>query len=156
MPLSRAWTASVLCRWLAGVNQRITPPLFYSVNFLQSIFLSSLIIYLYYTTGGVKCQGFINLSFGNRERNRTSPNRWIPSQYSFLPAGDLIEKISHPLPRRQGRLQKVSHFLLSSYIYYYTKSGSESQGFINLLFNNYLAPPFVLVLSAYVGLWPAS
>jgi len=39
MPLSRAWTASVLCRWLAGANQRITPPLFYSVNFLQSIFL---------------------------------------------------------------------------------------------------------------------
>ena len=96
---------------------------------------------------GIKSQGFINLSFGNRERNRTLPNQWIPSQYPFLPAGDLIEKISHPLPRRQGRLQKVSHFLISSYIYYYTVNPSKSQGFINLLFNNYLpAPPFVLVL----------
>ena len=56
----------------------------------------------------------------------------ISDQNSFLPAGDLIEKISHPLPRRQGRLQKVSHFLISSYIYYYTVNPTKSQGFINL------------------------
>ena len=37
--LSRTHTTSVLCRWLAGANQRITPPLFYTVNFLQIIFL---------------------------------------------------------------------------------------------------------------------
>ena len=37
--LSCAWTTSKLCRWLAGVYQRITAPLFYSVNFLQSIFI---------------------------------------------------------------------------------------------------------------------
>jgi len=37
--LSRTHTTSVLCRWLAGMNQRITPPLFYLVNFLQIIFL---------------------------------------------------------------------------------------------------------------------
>ena len=45
----------------------------------------------------------------------------------FFPAGDLIEKISHPLAQRQGRLQKGSHFLLSSYIYYYTVAGSQCQ-----------------------------
>ena len=50
---------------------------------------------------------------GNRERNRTSPNQWIPSQYSFFPAGNLIEKISHPLTLRQGRFQRGSHIPLS-------------------------------------------
>ena len=37
MTLSRTWTASKLCRWLAGENQRIYSPLFYSVIFLQII-----------------------------------------------------------------------------------------------------------------------
>ena len=50
---------------------------------------------------------------GDRERNRTSPNQWIPSQYSFLPAGNLIEKISYPLTLRQGRFQRGSHIPLS-------------------------------------------
>ena len=42
--LSCAWTTSKLCRWLAGVYQRITAPLFYLVNYNSHLILSSLIV----------------------------------------------------------------------------------------------------------------
>ena len=45
IPLSRVCSALVLCRWLAGVYQRITTPLFLMVINCQFIvFLSSLIV----------------------------------------------------------------------------------------------------------------
>ena len=48
--------------------------LFYSVIFLQIIFLSSLIIYLYYTTHLVLCQVFI-IAFIRRSGKESNPTQ---------------------------------------------------------------------------------
>ena len=46
MPLSRTWTASKLCRWLGGSNQRIPAPYFIRSSVLRSYLLSLVVISL--------------------------------------------------------------------------------------------------------------
>ena len=60
LSLSRTYTALVLCRWLAGVYQRITTPLFYSVNFLNPyVFYPLSLLQDHYTTTMRECQVFM-------------------------------------------------------------------------------------------------
>ena len=46
MPLSRTWTASKLCRWLGGSNQRNPAPYFIRSSVLRSYLLSLVVISL--------------------------------------------------------------------------------------------------------------
>ena len=132
--LERCIQSAVTTMWgipLAG--SRISLPILFGHQFSEHIsFFSHYLLILYHTLSALSSVYYNVSGVCRRERNRTSPNQWIPSQYSFLPAGDLIEKISHPLPRRQGRFQRGSQVPLSSYIYYYTVNPTKSQGFINL------------------------
>ena len=86
--LSCAWTTSKLCRWLAGVYQRITAPLFYSVNFLQSIFLLlSLSTYIIPWLAS-KVKGLLIFLSVTQEGNRTHhfnpPLGWAPRLFRAI------------------------------------------------------------------------
>ena len=81
--LSCAWTTSVLCRWLAGDNQRIPIPYFiWSTSSIHFSF-SFLILYLYYTITKGKCQAFI-IALIRRSGKESNPTQLMnTTQYSF-------------------------------------------------------------------------
>ena len=96
--------------------------------------MTFLTLYLYYIKLDTECHVFFAIKFGDRERNRTSPNRWIP--LSIL-SNDIethgASTVSTPvMPWEVRRFATPS---LTLYLYY-TKDWTKCQVFFNLfLFN---------------------
>jgi len=91
-----------------GVSENHCTPILFGQ--LPSIHISSsLIIYLYYTTGGIKCQGFI-IALIRRSGKESNPTQLMNSiQNSFLTTLRLMER---PLSLTQPCRRELSRFAI--------------------------------------------